>query len=142
MLATAVVSELFISDYLNVLCGAKDIPDFNRQSVESHRRDEMVHNRIFDSVACVVCHNFSQKEKDFFASALPKSFKWFASLELDVWRVALKQIDVVNAEAMIGDCFEANFGYTKSFDFFKILSLADRLDINKNIILDQASCFQ
>ena len=103
-LATAVVSEVLVSDYLRLLSGAYDIQPLNRITTEIHRRDESAHNGLFKSLGAIIYHGLSRREKEFFVRALLEPSIWFASPELDVWESLLLQIGFPGAERMIRDC--------------------------------------
>jgi hypothetical protein len=103
-LATAVVSEVMVSDYLSLLSSATGIQPLNRVTTEIHRRDESAHSGLFKSLGAVIYHGLSLREKEFFVRALALPSAWFASAELDVWESMLKQIGFPGAERMIRDC--------------------------------------
>src|SRR3546814_10869958 len=50
-LATSVVSEIFVSDYLHQLSECHDIQPMNRATVAAHRHDELAHSKIFTLLA-------------------------------------------------------------------------------------------
>jgi hypothetical protein len=103
-LATAVVSEVMVSEYLSRLSNAFDIQPLNRLTTEIHRRDESAHNGLFKSLGAVIYHGLNAREREFFVGALSQPSLWFASPELDVWEAMLKQINFPDAERMIADC--------------------------------------
>lgn len=103
-LATAVVSEVMVSEYLSRLSNAFDIQPLNRITTEIHRRDESAHNGLFKSLGAVIYHGLNAREREFFVGALSQPSMWFASPELNVWESMLKQIGFPNAERMIDDC--------------------------------------
>ncbi len=103
-LATAVVSEVMVSEYLSRLSNAFDIQPLNRITTEIHRRDESAHNGLFKSLGAVIYHGLNAREREFFVGALAQPSLWFASPELDVWEAMLKQIGFPDAERMIADC--------------------------------------
>jgi hypothetical protein len=103
-LATAVVSEVMVSEYLSRLSNAFDIQPLNRITTEIHRRDESAHNGLFKSLGAIIYHGLSVREREFFVGALSQPSLWFASPELDVWEAMLNQIGFPNAERMIADC--------------------------------------
>jgi hypothetical protein len=103
-LATSVVSEVMVSEYLSRLSNAFDIQPLNRITTEIHRRDESAHNGLFKSLGAVIYHGLSAREREFFVGALSMPSLWFASPELDVWEAMLKQIGFPDAERMIADC--------------------------------------
>jgi hypothetical protein len=103
-LATAVVSEVLVSEYLSLLSNATGIQPLNRITTEIHRRDESAHNGLFKSLGAVIYSGLSKREKEFFVRALAQPSMWFASPELDVWQSMLEQIGFPGARAMIDDC--------------------------------------
>lgn len=103
-LATSVVSEVMVSEYLSRLSNAFNIQPLNRITTEIHRRDESAHNGLFKSLGAVIYHGLSAREREFFVSALSMPSLWFASPELDVWEAMLKQIGFPDAERLIADC--------------------------------------
>ncbi len=103
-LATAVVSEVMVSEYLSRLSNALDIQPLNRITTEIHRRDESAHNGLFKSLGAVIYHGLNAREREFFVGALSRPSGWFASPELDVWEAMLKQIGFPDGERMIADC--------------------------------------
>ena len=78
-LATAVVSEVMVSDYLRLLSTASGIQPLNRLTTEIHRRDESAHNGLFKSLGAVIYHGLSPREREFFVRALAQPSAWFAS---------------------------------------------------------------
>jgi len=103
-LATAVVSEVMVSEYLSRLSNAADIQPLNRITTEIHRRDESAHNGLFKSLGAVIYHGLNARERAFFVGALSQPSIWFASPELDVWEAMLNQIDFPGAQRLIDDC--------------------------------------
>ena len=71
-LATAVVSEIFISDYLHLLSETPDIPSFNRMTIAAHRHDEMAHSPLFRALAKLYFYGLSTEEQEAFADVIPK----------------------------------------------------------------------
>jgi hypothetical protein len=105
-LATAVVSEVLVSEYLSRLSHAADIQPLHRITTEIHRRDELAHSGLFQSLGAVIYHGLSGPEREFFVEALARPAAWFASPELDVWEAMLGQIGFPGAAGMIADCRE------------------------------------
>jgi hypothetical protein len=103
-LATAVVSEVMVSDYLALLSSAHNIQPLNRLTTEIHRRDESAHNGLFKSLGAVIYHGLNAREREFFVGALSQPSIWFASPELDVWEAMLRQIDFPGYQQIIADC--------------------------------------
>ncbi|MGH7170484.1 MAG: diiron oxygenase, partial [Gemmataceae bacterium] len=103
-LATAVVSEVMVSEYLSRLSNAASIQPLNRITTEIHRRDESAHNGLFKSLGALIYNGLNAREREFFVGALAQPSLWFASPELDVWEAMLTQIGFPGGERMIADC--------------------------------------
>jgi hypothetical protein len=128
-LATAIVSEVFISDYLKVLSTEMTIQPFNRLTVDAHRRDELAHGSIFKGLAQCLYGSLKAHERAFFAEVLPKPVHWFANSELEVWQALLRQIGFRATDTVIRDCRRANEENLARIDYSDVISLADELGL-------------
>jgi P-aminobenzoate N-oxygenase AurF len=128
-LATAIVSEVFISDYLKVLSTEMAIQPFNRLTVDAHRRDELAHGSIFKGLARCLYGSLNQHEREFFIEVLPKPVHWFANIELDVWEAMLQQIGFRATDTVIRDCRSANEENLARIDYSDLIALAEELGL-------------
>lgn len=128
-LATAIVSEIFISDYLNLLANDQEIQPMNRITVATHRLDEMAHGSIFKFLTKCIYSELNQKQKEFFIKILPKPVSWFANSELEVWQSILEQIGFSNRERLINDCTANNEVNLMSIDYREFISLAEEIGV-------------
>src|SRR5215471_1935090 len=128
-LATAIVSEVFISDYLRLLSQAMTIPPFNRLTVEAHRRDELAHGSIFKGLTKCLYGSLTQHERAFFIEVLPRPVHWFANSELEVWQVMLQQIGFRATDTVIRDCRSANAANLARIDYTDLITLAEELGL-------------
>jgi hypothetical protein len=126
-LATAIVSEVFISDYLRLLSDETSIPSFNRLTVATHRRDEVAHGSIFRVLTKLMYAELSQNEQAFFISVLPRPVRWFANLELDVWQTMLGHIGFSDSATLIRDCRDIAEENLAALDYSGVVSLAGEL---------------
>ncbi len=128
-LVTAIVSEVFISDYLNVLADDPTIKSFNRLTVYTHRCDELAHGSIFKNLAKYIYSQLNREQKDFFIDMLPKPVRWFANMELIVWKAMLEQIGFPHTERVIADCVAMNEINLMRIDYTGIMALATEVGI-------------
>ncbi|WP_018414784.1 AurF N-oxygenase family protein [Teredinibacter turnerae] len=128
-LATATVSEVFVSDYLSLIADAEHIQPINRLTTDVHRKDEMAHSSIFKHLMKIIYPYLTQKEQDYLAEILPKPVSWFASQELDVWESMLSQIRFPNYQEMIADCRSEHIVNLGRIDYSGLTTLADELGI-------------
>jgi hypothetical protein len=127
--ATAVVSEIFISDYLHLLSESTDIQSFNRMTVAAHRHDEMVHSPLFMSLAQLFAHELTEQQRAFFADVLSEPVVWFADRELDIWLSLLRQIDFPQADEMIQECRSSGAVDLTSLNYSEIVSMAEEIGL-------------
>ena len=128
-LVTAIISELFISDYLKLLATDKSIQPFNRLVVDTHRRDEMAHAPIFENLTKCIYAQLNPEQKEFFIEMLPKPVRWFSNMELTVWKAMLEQIGFPKTEQVIADCIATNEINLMRIDYTGVTSLAAELGI-------------
>ncbi|WP_189826095.1 diiron oxygenase [Streptomyces finlayi] len=127
--ATAVVSEIFISDYLHLLSESLEIQSFNRMTVAAHRHDEMVHSPLFMSLAQLFSHKLTESQRADFADVLAEPVVWFADRELDVWLSLLRQLDFPQAEEMIRECRNSGAADLTALDYSEIVSMAQEIGL-------------
>lgn len=127
--ATAVVSEIFISDYLHLLSESEEIQSFNRQTVAAHRHDEMVHSPLFMSLAQLFAHELTEQQRAAFADVLSEPVVWFADRELDVWRSMLRQIGFPQADEMIRECRSSGAVDLASLNYAEIVTMAQEIGL-------------
>jgi hypothetical protein len=128
-LATAIVSEVFISDYLKVLSQERAIQPFNRLTVATHWRDELAHGSIFTSLTTCLYGSLTLHERAFFLEVLPQPVHWFANRELDVWQTMLQQIGFPATDTVMGDCRSANEENLARVDYADLITLAEELGL-------------
>ena len=127
-IATATVSEVFISDYLDLLADDATIQPLNRLTVNTHRLDEMAHSSIFKNLAKCIYSQLNREQKEFFMEILPKPVFWFANSELDVWKTMLEQVGFQKTDRVIADCADAEVNLMR-IDYSGVTKLAEELGI-------------
>jgi alpha-N-dichloroacetyl-p-aminophenylserinol N-oxygenase len=127
--ATAVVSEIFISDYLHLLSESDEVQPFNRMTVAAHRHDELAHGPLFRSLAQLFSAELTKSQRDTFADLLAEPVVWFADRELDVWLALLRQIDFPEAGGMIKECKSLGLVDLKKLDYSGVVSLAEEIGV-------------
>ena len=73
----AIISEVYIGDYLDALSHASEIQSFNRTVTMIHRKDELAHRRIFKEFAKFIFFKLNSKQKEYFSQIFPVPIKWF-----------------------------------------------------------------
>lgn len=128
-LATAIVSEVFISDYLNLLSHETTVQPFNRLTVSAHRHDELAHGSIFKALAGCLYRGLTRDEREFFVEILPQPVGWFANIELDVWQAMLRQIGFRATDTVIRDCRSTSEENLARIDYSDLIALAEELGL-------------
>lgn len=127
-LATSVVSEVFVSDYLKLLSTDTTIQPFNRTVVETHHRDENAHGCIFKNLIKCIYFELTTEQKEFLIKVLPKPVYWFADHELEIWHSILTQIGFEDADIIYHDCKQINHHNLLNIDYSEIVELVQELN--------------
>ena len=128
-IATATVSEVFISDYLNLLVKDTNIQPMNRLIVDTHRKDEMAHHHIFTNLAQCIYTELSPQQQEFFADVLPLPVRWFANSELEVWQTMLEYVGFSKTRSLIAECAVTDEVNLTRIDYSGVISLAEELGV-------------
>ena len=127
--ATAIVSEMLVSDYLKLLSETADVQPFNVLTTAIHRKDESAHNGLFKTFGTELHQQLAPHEQEFLLHLLAKPAQWFASAELNVWQTMLTQIKFPNADRIIADCRDQNHLMSRSLDLSTLQRLYEDLDL-------------
>lgn len=131
-LATSVVSEIFVSDYLHQLSDCHTIQAMNRATVAAHRHDELAHSKVFTGLSETFYPALEPKHQAFFAEVLPKPIQWFADMELDIWDSVLEQLGIAQGRTIIADCRPLNANAVRRVDYSGVVDLARGIGIFDN----------
>jgi hypothetical protein len=128
-LAVAIVSEVFISDYLLQLSNSETIQPLHRLTVDAHRRDEAAHGVVFRHLARLAYTSLSKKQQEFFAAVLPQPVRWFATPDFVGWAAIFQQLGIRDTDELIHECGELYSGTLSGIDYTGVVSLAQELGI-------------
>jgi hypothetical protein len=128
-IAVAIVSEVFVSDYLDLLAKDTTIQPLNRLTVATHQQDEITHSLIFTHLAKCLYHHLTDEQKTFFIDILPKPVLWFASQEWQVWQTILEQIGFPQGKKIISDCASQADSDLTRVDYSDLITLSQELGI-------------
>jgi len=128
-MATAIVSEVFISDYLSLLSTDQNIQPLNTATVEAHMKDELVHGYAFKWLTKTLYKSLSPEQQMFFCKILPKPIRWFASKELDIWGNVLQQIGFKEHKSLIEECRLKSDQDLQKINYSPIIKLASESGI-------------
>lgn len=126
-LATSIVSEIFVSDYLDQLSSNNEIQPFNKATVSAHRSDELAHSKIFTEITKQMVIKLDDIQKEFLVKMLAQSVLWFANKDFDLWSRVLVQLNIKNNRVLINDCRANNeIGLDK-------IDCTDLIELCKNV---------
>ncbi len=130
-LAVAVVSEVFISDYLLALSSSEVIQPLHRLVVDAHRRDEVAHGVVFRHLARVIYGALSRREREFFAAVLPRPVRWFAAHDTALWSSLFSQLGAPELGGLAQECAGKREDELARIDYSGVIELATELGITE-----------
>ncbi len=81
----AVVAEISVNAYLDLLADDHTIQPQNRRVAELHNRDEYAHSKILAEVAKVMYANMPDVQRSFFARTLSVALSAFVAQDYSMW---------------------------------------------------------
>jgi hypothetical protein len=103
-LAYAVVAEVTINAYLDLLADDLSIQPLNRQTTMLHRKDEYSHRKIFRDLTIEVFAHFDAAEKRMFVDSLTSGLEAFVTVDFNAWRAILEFLQIPAAAEIIDGC--------------------------------------
>ncbi|MBH1968486.1 MAG: diiron oxygenase [Pseudomonadales bacterium] len=132
----AVVAEISVNAYLDLLADDHSIQPQNRRVAELHNRDEYAHSKVLAEVAKVMYANMQPPQRLFFARTLSVALSAFVAQDYSMWEAILTQLGVEAASQIIADTRESNKNATIMRDYSGLLRLAQDLGITEEIDFD------
>jgi hypothetical protein len=132
----AVVAEISVNAYLDLLADDYSIQPQNRRVAELHNRDEYAHSKVLAEVAKVMYANMQPPQRLFFARTLSVALSAFVAQDYSMWEAILTQLGVEAASQIIADTRESNKNATIMRDYSGLLRLAQDLGITEEIDFD------
>ncbi|OGT43178.1 MAG: hypothetical protein A3F13_05760 [Gammaproteobacteria bacterium RIFCSPHIGHO2_12_FULL_40_19] len=132
-LSVAIVSEIFISDYLKSISTCVDIVTLNRETVRSHRMDEMVHSRIFTELSKKIYFDLSPIQKKFLSSVFHYPVLYFSSKELNVWKNILDHVCPESVAKIMNEIAEDKWFDLSNIDYSHLIMLTEEMGM-KNFL--------
>jgi len=132
----AVVAEISVNAYLDLLADDQTIQPQNRRVAELHNRDEYAHSKVLAEVAKVMYANMQPEQRAFFAGHLSVALSAFIAQDYSMWEAILTQLGVEDAALIIADTRESNKNATIMRDYSGLHKLAHDLGISEQIEFD------
>ncbi|MHC8304360.1 diiron oxygenase [Pseudomonas sp. PB3P13] len=132
----AVVAEISVNAYLDLLADDHSIQPQNRRVAELHNRDEYAHSKVLAEVAKVMYANMATPQRAFFAHTLSVALSAFVAQDYSMWEAILTQLGIADAALIIADTRESNKSATIMRDYSGLHRLAEDLGIIDQIDFD------
>ncbi|WP_433738776.1 diiron oxygenase [Pseudomonas putida] len=132
----AVVAEISVNAYLDLLADDQSIQPQNRRVAELHNRDEYAHSKVLAEVAKVMYANMQPTQREFFARTLSVALSAFVAQDYSMWEAILTQLGVADAALIIADTRESNKNATIMRDYSGLHKLGQELGISELIDFD------
>ena len=93
-LAFSSVSEVLVTDYLNLLSNDNNVQKICKEITHSHAMDEWMHSSVFTQIFKYIYSMLSIKEKKYLLSIIPFAIKSFTSNEIESWNSVFKTLNI------------------------------------------------
>lgn len=129
LLATGVITEVFIGAYLGLIGYCKDerLQPINIITTRAHMIDEAVHGVVFGALAERIVPRLGAEQKRFFWEIFPTVILWFFEGRTAAWNTLLPQIGFENGTPMIQDCRKKPMAILKEEHWPVVVALAERI---------------
>ncbi len=132
----AVVAEISVNAFLDLLADDQSIQPQNRLVAELHNRDEYAHSKVLAEVAKVMYANMQPEQRAFFTRTLSQALSAFVAQDYSMWEAILSQLGVEQARQIIDETRESNRNATIMRDYSGLHRLAEDLGIGAQIDFD------
>lgn len=99
----AVVAEVSVPAYLNLIAKDATIQPENSQLTECHNRDEYRHAKLLSQVCRTMFVHMNAEERSCFIEYLPAALTAYVSQDVSMWAVILQHVGIEGAEEIIED---------------------------------------
>jgi hypothetical protein len=135
-IAFAVVAEISVNAYLDMLANDTEIQEQNRRVAQLHNRDEHAHSRVLGEIGKVMYSNMSETQRGFFVRVLPEALRAFVAQDFSMWEAILTQLEVPDAAAIIADTSHGSRGAVIMRDYSGLHRFASEIGILEEIEFD------
>jgi hypothetical protein len=132
-LVFAIVSEISINAYLNLLARDKTIQPMHSRIASFHNRDETAHSKILSEASKSLYQAMNQEQRLFFIKALPIALEAFVAEDFSAWEAILDHVDIAGRDAILGDCRSDKSRARLVRDFSGLHYLCHDLNIERHI---------
>jgi len=129
ILAYAVVAEISVNAYLDLLSADETIQPMHKLITYLHNRDEFAHGQLIVEVIKLLFIRMSAREQAFFCKMFPRALRAYASHDFSAWRSILRYVGVARGDEIVADCEHDASSQLLVRDFSGLQRVATELDI-------------
>lgn len=127
--AFAVVAEISVNAFLDVLADDEEIQASHRAVAQRHNRDEYAHSKVIAEISKVLYAGLPRHQQAFFIKILPQALRAYLAQDFSMWDAILTQLRVEGASAMIQDVMHQSPDSQLTRDYSGLHRFADELGI-------------
>jgi hypothetical protein len=132
-LAFAIVAEVSVNAYLELLAADDTIQPLHRLVPHLHNRDEFAHGELLVEVAKILYVRMSERQQRFFVTVLPEALYAYAAQDFSAWRTVLARAGIADGDEIVADCERDASSKLLVRDFSGLHHLADELEITNDL---------
>jgi hypothetical protein len=128
-LAFALVAEVSVNAYLELLSSDQTIQPLHRLIPYLHNRDEYAHGQLIVEVAKVLYAGMSEAHRRLLVRTLPDALRAYARHDYSAWRAILARANIADGDRIAADCEHVSASSLLVRDFSGLRHLAEELEI-------------
>ena len=129
ILAFAVVAEISVNAYLDLLSADDTIQPMHKLVAYLHNRDEFAHGQLIVEVVKLLFLRMSEPHQSFFIAMLPKALLAYSAHDFSAWRAILNHLGLDHAEEIVAACEHDASSQLLVRDFSGLKRVAQELEI-------------
>ena len=104
ILAYAVVAEISVNAYLDLLSADDTIQPMHKLITYLHNRDEFAHGQLIVEVIKLLFIRMNARQQAYFCKMFPRALTAYASHDFSAWRSILRYVGVARGDEIVDDC--------------------------------------
>lgn len=135
-LTFAIVSEISINAYLDLIADNRDIQPTHSLIAKLHAHDENAHAYLLQEAGKSLYLEMDEKQRRCFLKALPVGLEAFLAHDYSAWEVILDFLEIENAREILADSRNVSTNKTLSRDYSGLKKMAQELDVMDELEFD------
>lgn len=134
--AFAVVAEISVNAFLDVLADDEEIQPAHRAVAQRHNRDEYAHSKVVAEISKVLYAGLPRHQQAFFVKVLPQALRAYLAQDFSMWDAILTQLRIEGGPAMLRDVMHQSPDSQLTRDYTGLRRFAEELGILGQIDFD------